>query len=76
MSQKNRIKQLEKATAQPVTWDVVRLDKGQAVKGPPALIGKTEAELDAIYNARPNAKLIKVVFASQIDSEKHHLHNQ
>ena len=43
---------------------IVTIDGGAVVEGPPELLGKTAEELDALYAAREDVKLVAIVYAS------------
>lgn len=72
MNLTNRIKKLEQQRGGDMP-EVVMLyfDEGKVTKEHnsnthPELIGKTEAEIDALYSARDDVLVVKIVYASQV----------
>ena len=72
MTIKNRITKLEQQSGGGMPEVIIVTVDGGAVvniiKGPPELLGKTEAELDALYGARDDIQLIEVVSVSSMDN--------
>lgn len=75
MTIKTRLEKLEKQHgAKDTEFIIVYMDNGKVSDRHgggkhPELIGKTEAELDALYSGREDVQVIEIIYARQAENE-------